>query len=184
MKEEVSPHKSTSPPSQVLYSGMSDFACTCTCTLGTGGCPPWEEDPPRGLPPASPGTSHPPAPPASPDHPQAGPCRDRLTRYYHDSGHCRSFQYGGCAGNTNNFFSLAECGRQCGVPEGRGRRGEVEGRRGEALVKVRKVQEAVGDVKRRAKDGPGAGGGRLPRRRLDACRELPSPGTCAFAITR
>ena len=65
-----------------------------------------------------------------------------------------------------------------------GRRGEVEGRRGAALVKVRKVQEAVGDVKRRAKDGPGAGGGRSPRRRLDACRELPSPGTCAFAITR
>ena len=29
---------------------------------------------------------------------------------------CR-FEYGGCAGNRNNFFTLAECRRQCGLQE-------------------------------------------------------------------
>ena len=29
---------------------------------------------------------------------------------------CR-FEYGGCAGNRNNFFTMAECRRQCGLQE-------------------------------------------------------------------
>ena len=68
--------------------------------------------------------------------PEAGPCSDRLTRYYFD-GHlckmlvfislimvscevftivffvCFRFEYGGCAGNSNNFFSKSECIRIC-----------------------------------------------------------------------
>ena len=46
--------------------------------------------------------------------PDAGPCRDRLSRFYYDGTECRLFEYGGCAGNRNNFFTRAECNRQCG----------------------------------------------------------------------
>jgi len=46
--------------------------------------------------------------------PDSGPCSDRITRYYHDGGDCMSFQYGGCSGNNNNFFSWSECERYCG----------------------------------------------------------------------
>lgn len=46
--------------------------------------------------------------------PDSGPCADRITRFYHEEGTCKRFQYGGCAGNANNFFTEAECQRTCG----------------------------------------------------------------------
>lgn len=47
-----------------------------------------------------------------------GPCRGLVTRYFFDSGiqQCRSFYYGGCFGNANNFRSLAQCQAKCQNP--------------------------------------------------------------------
>jgi len=47
--------------------------------------------------------------------PDSGPCQDRLVRYYFDpeNSKCQKFQYGGCSGNENNYFSLGECERIC-----------------------------------------------------------------------
>jgi len=45
--------------------------------------------------------------------PDAGPCQERLTRYYYEDGQCKRFEYGGCAGNSNNFFTQLECQRKC-----------------------------------------------------------------------
>ncbi|VDO28722.1 unnamed protein product, partial [Onchocerca flexuosa] len=45
----------------------------------------------------------------------AGPCKNFIERWFFDisSGLCQSFQYGGCAGNRNHFFSEHECEIHC-----------------------------------------------------------------------
>ncbi|KAF9413443.1 hypothetical protein HW555_008335 [Spodoptera exigua] len=45
----------------------------------------------------------------------AGPCNDMQTRFAYDSklGRCVTFQYGGCAGNQNNFPDLEYCTFYC-----------------------------------------------------------------------
>lgn len=44
-----------------------------------------------------------------------GPCRGLVNRYLFDSKiqQCRSFFYGGCFGNANNFRTMAECQAKC-----------------------------------------------------------------------
>ena len=42
------------------------------------------------------------------------------------------FEYGGCAGNTNNFFTKAECERRCAVNDEASRRLFQDGQTGEA----------------------------------------------------
>jgi hypothetical protein len=46
-----------------------------------------------------------------------GPCKAAVPRWYHDAttGRCERFVWGGCAGNDNNFRTLAECERSCGA---------------------------------------------------------------------
>ncbi|GFN85881.1 kunitz-type protease inhibitor 3 [Plakobranchus ocellatus] len=46
---------------------------------------------------------------------RVGPCRDNLTRYYFDweTATCRTFVFGGCDGNANNFPTLADCNASC-----------------------------------------------------------------------
>ncbi|VDI57985.1 tissue factor pathway inhibitor [Mytilus galloprovincialis] len=44
-----------------------------------------------------------------------GPCRAVIQRYFYNqrSSQCETFEYGGCAGNANNFESLSSCRRTC-----------------------------------------------------------------------
>ncbi|BHF67041.1 zinc-containing alcohol dehydrogenase [Sparganum proliferum] len=44
-----------------------------------------------------------------------GPCRRFIPRFYFDAigGTCKSFIYGGCNGNNNNFFTLEQCKAFC-----------------------------------------------------------------------
>lgn len=44
-----------------------------------------------------------------------GPCRGSFPRYYFDksSGQCKTFIYGGCHGNGNNFLTLKDCETTC-----------------------------------------------------------------------
>ena len=44
-----------------------------------------------------------------------GPCFDELERYYYDREEemCKSFIYGGCDGNLNNFETLEACNAFC-----------------------------------------------------------------------
>ena len=44
-----------------------------------------------------------------------GPCRALLQRFYYDNatGTCKRFFYGGCFGNSNNFFTLKLCQQAC-----------------------------------------------------------------------
>ncbi|XP_040208265.1 papilin-like isoform X1 [Rana temporaria] len=46
---------------------------------------------------------------------EVGPCRAHVLRYYYDmqSGICKTFDYGGCGGNTNNYANLEACERHC-----------------------------------------------------------------------
>ena len=46
-----------------------------------------------------------------------GPSRASFRRYYYDSKcqKCKTFTYGGCRGNSNNFKSLKECINRCGI---------------------------------------------------------------------
>ncbi|OWR51782.1 actinia tenebrosa protease inhibitors-like [Danaus plexippus] len=47
--------------------------------------------------------------------PRKGSCGNQLKRFYYDmeSNECRSFYFGGCDGNQNNFNTLLECERFC-----------------------------------------------------------------------
>uniref|UniRef100_UPI0037E8B17A tissue factor pathway inhibitor a n=1 Tax=Semicossyphus pulcher TaxID=241346 RepID=UPI0037E8B17A len=47
-----------------------------------------------------------------------GPCRGLVTRYFFhtESQQCKHFYYGGCFGNANNFYSMAECQAKCQNP--------------------------------------------------------------------
>eukprot|EP00117_Sycon_ciliatum_P022356 scpid11075/ scgid19311/ Sushi, von Willebrand factor type A, EGF and pentraxin domain-containing protein 1; Polydom len=47
--------------------------------------------------------------------PDPGPCKQMTERFYYDSSEntCKSFQYGGCFGNENNFASKKSCENTC-----------------------------------------------------------------------
>ncbi len=47
--------------------------------------------------------------------PARGPCRANINRFYFDSasGTCKTFDYGGCGGNGNNFLTKANCMQSC-----------------------------------------------------------------------
>ncbi|XP_071981486.1 inter-alpha-trypsin inhibitor-like isoform X2 [Engystomops pustulosus] len=47
-----------------------------------------------------------------------GPCRGIHPRWAFDAtqGKCITFQYGGCQGNGNHFYTEKECKEYCGVP--------------------------------------------------------------------
>lgn len=47
--------------------------------------------------------------------PASGNCNAYFERWFHDSytGLCRSFIYGGCGGNENNYETFAECQKAC-----------------------------------------------------------------------
>ncbi|XP_046402802.1 LOW QUALITY PROTEIN: papilin [Ischnura elegans] len=47
-----------------------------------------------------------------------GPCRGNYSRWYydHDDRMCKSFTYGGCKGNDNNFHTEKACHQQCLQP--------------------------------------------------------------------
>jgi hypothetical protein len=61
--------------------------------------------------------------------PESGPCEAAITRYYHDPGTdtCRTFTYGGCMGNDNNFANQEECEGTCGATLPSGTACEVGG---------------------------------------------------------
>jgi len=88
--------------------------------------------------------------------PDSGPCQDRVTRFYYDGAECQRFQYGGCSGNDNNFFSLSECERHCG----KGNTDKLMSRRENIETGVRK------------------------RHRKDSCSLPQDPGTCSGSHTR
>jgi hypothetical protein len=47
--------------------------------------------------------------------PESGNCEAYFERWYHDpaTGLCRSFVYGGCGGNENNYQTFEECQKAC-----------------------------------------------------------------------
>ncbi|GFS71687.1 kunitz-type serine protease inhibitor taicotoxin [Nephila pilipes] len=47
--------------------------------------------------------------------PETGPCRANMQRYYYDgdSNSCKTFTYGGCQGNENNFKTKEDCENKC-----------------------------------------------------------------------
>lgn len=51
---------------------------------------------------------------------ETGPCRAAFVKYYYDrtDGVCKSFTYGGCDGNRNNFDSIEQCLQNCGTAQG------------------------------------------------------------------
>lgn len=131
--------------------------------------------------------------------PQAGPCGDRVTRYYHDHGHCRPFQYGGCAGNANNFFSLAECHRQCLVAavedtkmssEGEKRRwkgfqGSEEDLKRDSLTGGDNWGvEQEGNGRALSGKGKNAVGKRKWEKIIGTCHQPPNIGTCESSVAR
>ena len=50
-------------------------------------------------------------------YPDAGPCSGHVTAWYWDSAedHCKTFHYGGCRGNGNNFITHDECRAVCDI---------------------------------------------------------------------
>jgi len=88
--------------------------------------------------------------------PDAGPCQDRISRFYFDGDQCQRFQYGGCSGNGNNFFSIVECERHCDEDQNK------------ELI-IRRESEEVGVRK---------------RHRKDSCSLPPNAGTCSGSLTR
>ncbi|GFO35483.1 tissue factor pathway inhibitor [Plakobranchus ocellatus] len=51
--------------------------------------------------------------------PEQGSCKANIERFYYDNteGMCKSFQYGGCRGNSNNFASFEDCDYFCSARE-------------------------------------------------------------------
>uniref|UniRef100_A0A8C8VL26 Uncharacterized protein n=1 Tax=Pelusios castaneus TaxID=367368 RepID=A0A8C8VL26_9SAUR len=47
--------------------------------------------------------------------PETGPCKGMIRRYFYSPAFrsCRTFYYGGCKGNKNNFRTLQECQQAC-----------------------------------------------------------------------
>ncbi|XP_042144703.1 kappaPI-actitoxin-Avd3d-like [Ixodes scapularis] len=47
--------------------------------------------------------------------PETGRCKARMTRFYYDKKEwtCKTFIYGGCGGNKNNFKTEEECQKAC-----------------------------------------------------------------------
>ena len=47
--------------------------------------------------------------------PETGNCRGSMERWYYDkeTGLCKSFEYGGCDGNKNNFETQDQCEKTC-----------------------------------------------------------------------
>nr|XP_061806988.1 low-density lipoprotein receptor-related protein 11-like [Nerophis lumbriciformis] len=47
--------------------------------------------------------------------PVVGPCKGTFPRWYydHEAGECKSFLYGGCQGNHNNFLQELDCVSEC-----------------------------------------------------------------------
>ncbi|XP_077986004.1 PI-actitoxin-Aeq3a-like [Glandiceps talaboti] len=47
--------------------------------------------------------------------PVKGPCMGYFIRYYYDieTSECKTFIYGGCMGNENNFFTEVHCEEEC-----------------------------------------------------------------------
>jgi hypothetical protein len=48
--------------------------------------------------------------------PKTGPCKADIQRYYFDKKkkNCKTFTYGGCGGNSNNYKTKQECFDTCG----------------------------------------------------------------------
>ena len=46
---------------------------------------------------------------------EAGRCRSRIQKFYHDSttGTCKAFFYSGCQGGQNMFSDQTECEQTC-----------------------------------------------------------------------
>ena len=47
--------------------------------------------------------------------PEVGRCKASMRRWYYDieSNNCKTFIFGGCGGNENNFWSKTECQVAC-----------------------------------------------------------------------
>lgn len=47
--------------------------------------------------------------------PVRGRCQENVTRYYYEArlDQCLTFEYSGCRGNKNNFYSERDCAAQC-----------------------------------------------------------------------
>ena len=51
---------------------------------------------------------------------ERGPCRGYLKKYGYDptTNKCRTFVFGGCSGNKNNFNSIQDCRHKCVLKNG------------------------------------------------------------------
>ena len=62
-----------------------------------------------------------------------------MPRFYYDRGDetCKKFLYGGCAGNTNNFLTAAECENRCSA---------ATARHAKKIAEVEAAEHAAGNV--------------------------------------